>query len=105
MVSKIAGLFAAAALAGCATNDYRPLEPVSDTERARLDCAAIAAELANIQGYEAEIGVTARAAAQAGQRTGRGYGVADTKARRRAERSAAERRRQLWRLEAERACR
>lgn len=105
MVSKIAGLFAAAALAGCATNDYRPLESLSDAERAGLDCAAITAELARIQGFEAEIGETARAAAMAGQRTGRGYGVADTKARRRAERSASERRRELWRLEAERGCR
>lgn len=105
MVSKIAGLFAVAALAGCATNDYRPLDPLSDAERTGLDCAAIAAELANIQGFEDRIGETARAAAMTGHQTGRGYGVADSKSRRRAERSATERRRQLFRLEAERGCR
>jgi hypothetical protein len=105
MVSKIAGLFAAALLAGCTTNPYGRLEPVSDAERTGLDCAAIATELARVQAFEAQVSEVAHAAALTGHRTGRGYDAADTKTRRRAERSASERRRQLWRLEAERRCR
>ncbi|MDQ8755931.1 hypothetical protein RCO27_06785 [Sphingosinicella sp. LHD-64] len=105
MVSKIAGLCAAALLAGCTTNPYGRLEPLSDAERTELDCAAIAAALSRVQGFEGHVSEVARAAALAGHQAGRGYGVADSKTRRRAERSASERRRQLWRLEAERGCR
>jgi hypothetical protein len=105
MVSKIAGLCAAALLAGCTTNPYGRLEPVSDAERAGLDCAAIAAEISRIEVFDAHVGEVARATALTGHQTGRGYGAADSKVRRRAERSASERRRQLWRLEAERGCR